>query len=324
MSLETITLKKLPASLRPDRVYYLPAVRKRGDFYQRRTDRNIGWITPAEQNLLRSTKIAIAGCGGMGGGLPLIFARLGVGEVRIADPDRFEPSNLNRQPAATAATLGKSKVLATARAIREAIPDVGIWAYPQGVTDETAERFFAGANVACCEIEFWRVFDRLVAIETARRLGVPIFDCCSIGFGSRAHLFTPESCSAEEMLGMSLNEARALQQKIDDKTVTAEDRERIVDAMLGSFVCNSPEYCPDPSMSTIAMVRRRLIEEGTAPIIATNPPMATGFLADLVLLHVLDAFGMAKRTWQPMPLAPTGLTLDIALRGFYQHEGSRS
>ena len=47
--------------------------------YHTAFSRNIGWLTQAEQEQLRHTRIAIAGMGGVGGIHLITLARLGVG-----------------------------------------------------------------------------------------------------------------------------------------------------------------------------------------------------------------------------------------------------
>jgi ThiF family len=49
----------------------------------------------------RHSRVAIAGLGGVGGIHLATLARLGIGSFHIADPDRFEPANFNRQHGAT-------------------------------------------------------------------------------------------------------------------------------------------------------------------------------------------------------------------------------
>src|SRR6478672_10080770 len=78
--------------------------------YRQAFARNIGWVTEDEQALLRGKRVAIAGGGGVGGVHLLTLARLGVGAFHIADLDRFELANFNRQVGATIGTLGRSKV----------------------------------------------------------------------------------------------------------------------------------------------------------------------------------------------------------------------
>ncbi|MEA1922061.1 MAG: HesA/MoeB/ThiF family protein [Pseudomonadota bacterium] len=58
--------------------------------------------------LLRS-RVAVVGCGGLGGSVFEMLVRLGVGCLLVIDPDFFVESNLNRQFLATTATLGRYK-----------------------------------------------------------------------------------------------------------------------------------------------------------------------------------------------------------------------
>ena len=74
--------------------------------------RNIGAISPAQQRLLQEGRVAVIGCGGLGGHVIEMLVRLGVGSVHCFDPDVFTPSNGNRQLNATLANLGKNKAQA--------------------------------------------------------------------------------------------------------------------------------------------------------------------------------------------------------------------
>lgn len=90
------------------------------------TTRNIGFVSAQEQERLRDARIFICGVGGMGGAAFMALLRAGVGHFVIADIDRFETSNLNRQVFATAATLGLGKAQAAAEAARQINPLVEI------------------------------------------------------------------------------------------------------------------------------------------------------------------------------------------------------
>ena len=52
--------------------------------YESAFARNIGWVTNAEQAILRGKRVAIAGGGGVGGVHLLTLARLGIGAFHIA------------------------------------------------------------------------------------------------------------------------------------------------------------------------------------------------------------------------------------------------
>jgi molybdopterin-synthase adenylyltransferase len=88
--------------------------------------RNAGFLTTAEQERLQGASVFVCGVGGMGGAAVQSLARAGVGELVIADMDRFEVSNLNRQVFATLDTVGQNKTDATAAAIASINPEARV------------------------------------------------------------------------------------------------------------------------------------------------------------------------------------------------------
>ena len=71
--------------------------------------RNIGPITFEEQELIRTSRIAVLGVGGLGGPLAENLVRSGCQDLVICDFDVFDESNLNRQ-ICTTEDLGKRKI----------------------------------------------------------------------------------------------------------------------------------------------------------------------------------------------------------------------
>src|SRR6516225_411029 len=86
--------------------------------YEEAFARHLGLFSPEEQNRLRGSRVAIAGLGGVGGIHLITLARLGIGAFNIADPDRFELANFNRQYGANLRSLGQRKVQVMAREAR--------------------------------------------------------------------------------------------------------------------------------------------------------------------------------------------------------------
>lgn len=80
--------------------------------------RNKGSITRAQQFQLRSATVSVIGCGGLGGFVIEELARLGIGSLRICDPDKFSASNINRQLYAQNATIGQYKAAVAAERVR--------------------------------------------------------------------------------------------------------------------------------------------------------------------------------------------------------------
>lgn len=97
-----------------------------GFCYDGMTVRNRGFVTAGEQARLRAAKILIPGVGGMGGAAFMALVRAGVGRFAIADIDRFELSNLNRQLFATLDTIGEDKAAAARAGALRINPEVEI------------------------------------------------------------------------------------------------------------------------------------------------------------------------------------------------------
>lgn len=94
--------------------------------YAEMTTRNTGFVTPGEQERLRSSCVFVPGVGGMGGAAFMALVRAGVGRFIIADLDTFEVSNLNRQLFATMDTVGQPKADAARAGALRINPEVEI------------------------------------------------------------------------------------------------------------------------------------------------------------------------------------------------------
>ena len=92
--------------------------------YDEFTTRNLGFVTPTEQALLKQARVFIPGVGGMGGAAFMLLVRAGVGSFAIADIDTFEVSNLNRQVFASLDSVGQNKVEVAAQSARRINPEI--------------------------------------------------------------------------------------------------------------------------------------------------------------------------------------------------------
>lgn len=105
-----------------------------------RTDRNRNKITRDEQVILSSKRIGIIGLSvGQSVSLALAMER-SFGELRLADFDTLDLSNLNRIRSGVH-HLGVNKVVNTAREIAEMDPYLKVTAFTEGITDENLEAF---------------------------------------------------------------------------------------------------------------------------------------------------------------------------------------
>jgi sulfur carrier protein ThiS adenylyltransferase len=95
---------------------------------------------------LKTKRVGIAGCGGLGSNCAVALARVGVGTLVIADFDVVSKSNLNRQYY-FAAQVGMKKTLALRENIRLIDPDVNVIGHDLRLTRENISLIFSGCDV---------------------------------------------------------------------------------------------------------------------------------------------------------------------------------
>ena len=147
-----------------------------------RYERNIPALTEAECDILRGMRVLVVGCGGLGGHLIELLARVGIGALRVVDGDVFEASNLNRQLCALHSTLGRFKSDVMAERILDINPDCRVKSVPEHYCEETKERFFSqSCDYIVDAIDL--VSCKLSLIQTAQERSIPIIS--SMGTGNK-------------------------------------------------------------------------------------------------------------------------------------------
>lgn len=166
--------------------------------YAAMIERNIGIVSEAEQERLRTATCAVPGLGGLGGVAMEVLVRAGVGNFRVVDKDTFEPSNLNRQLLAVAGTLGRRKIDAAEERARTINPDVTVRKWDHVAEDNVGE-VLDGADVIVQAIDQLRPC--LLVARKARELGIPLVEGWAIPFAN-VRVFTPQTPTLEEAYGL--------------------------------------------------------------------------------------------------------------------------
>jgi molybdopterin/thiamine biosynthesis adenylyltransferase len=136
-----------------------------------RLDRNRNLITAEEQARLGALRIGVAGLS-VGHVIAHTLAAQGLcGELRLADFDRIELSNLNRIPA-TVLDLGLNKAEVAARRIAELDPYLLVRVMDVGLTVDTVDEFLDGLDVVVEECDSLDMKASLRVGARARRIPV--------------------------------------------------------------------------------------------------------------------------------------------------------
>ena len=104
---------------------------------------------PEEQaRRLMEAKVGVAGLGGLGSHIAVMLARCFVGRLVLADFDRVELTNLNRQ-AYGLSHLGKKKTEAIREILAQINPCIQVETFDLKVTEKNAAELFSGCAVVC-------------------------------------------------------------------------------------------------------------------------------------------------------------------------------
>ena len=154
-----------------------------------RYTRNIGALSAEECAVLRKKTVLVAGCGGLGGYLIEMLLRLGVGEIRAADGDRFEASDLNRQLLSTSGVLGRSKAETAAERAAAVNPEVRFNAVPEYVTEENTAGLIRGCDAVLDALD--NIASRKLLAKKCAEAGVPLIHGAICGWCAQAALVLP-------------------------------------------------------------------------------------------------------------------------------------
>lgn len=164
------------------------------EFYRQLVDRNIGLLTWEQQKKLQDSCVAVFGLGGIGGVIAQLLVRSGVEKLMIADNDRFELTNLNRQIFAFTTNIDQLKVDATEQCLKEINPHVQIEKFT-AINEQSVKAILNDAVVALMAID--KTKPCILISRGCRRKGIPLVEGWAIPFGN-VRVYTKDTVALEE------------------------------------------------------------------------------------------------------------------------------
>lgn len=137
-----------------------------------RYQRNQNSFSTADQLRFHRSRVAVIGCGGLGGFIVELLARLGAGNMRLIDPDVFEEHNLNRQLLSTVNALGEHKAQAAFDRVELINPAVRADAICTALESDNALPLLEGCDLAIDALDSFS--SRLVLAHACTELGIPL------------------------------------------------------------------------------------------------------------------------------------------------------
>jgi molybdopterin-synthase adenylyltransferase len=153
--------------------------------------KNLSAIGLPEQARICKSSVLICGCGGLGGVLINLLARIGVGVLRMVDGDTFSPSNLNRQWLCDTHHLSQPKALVAEQQVRAINPLVAVEASVDLLDESNADDLLHGMDLVMDALD--NLPGRFLLAEAAHRLGIPFIHGAATGWWGQASTFVPDS-----------------------------------------------------------------------------------------------------------------------------------
>lgn len=142
-----------------------------GDGYWELISRQMSIVTRSQQERFKEAKIAVIGCGGIGGQTIEMLARMGVGQLNLVDEDAFDLSNLNRQTLASIKELGLSKSKVTKEKVRLINPYVKVNCFEETVTKENVDKIISECDIVIDALD--NVKTRVIVSRAAENKKIP-------------------------------------------------------------------------------------------------------------------------------------------------------
>lgn len=156
-----------------------------------RYDRNFEALSEAESELLRTKRICIVGCGGLGGYILEQLLRIGVGSITVIDGDCFEESNLNRQLLSDETLIGTSKARAAKERAKLVNSQIEVTAVEVFLTEENAKELLEGHDIVMDAVD--NIAARRIMGQTCKELGIPLMYGAIQGWYAQISLISPGS-----------------------------------------------------------------------------------------------------------------------------------
>jgi molybdopterin/thiamine biosynthesis adenylyltransferase/rhodanese-related sulfurtransferase len=129
-------------------------------------------VGEAGQLKLQASRVLVIGAGGLGSPAAFYLAAAGVGQLRIADDDVVDRSNLQRQILHTDARIGESKVASAQATLSALNPRTNIEAVAERVTSDNIERLLEGVDLVLDGADNFPV--RYLLNDACVKLGIPL------------------------------------------------------------------------------------------------------------------------------------------------------
>ncbi len=176
--------------------------------------RNMNMLSLEENESLGKYKVCVIGCGGLGGYVIEMLARLGIGTISAVDGDIFEATNLNRQLFSTVSNLGQNKALAAKLRVSKINPLVKVNSVSTNITEDNYQDILKGHDVIVDAVD--DIKTRFLIQDFARELNIPMVHGAISGWYGQVSTIMPN----DNTLNLIYKRAESVENKLGNPSFT--------------------------------------------------------------------------------------------------------
>lgn len=174
---------------------------KSDEIYWEIVNRQRGILNKKEQLKLKNSMITVIGCGGIGGAVIEMLARMGAYNLKIVDKDQFDISNINRQLMSSMDKIGQSKTEVTSEVVASINPDIKVETFNTELNKENVLDIISKSNVVVDALDNLKA--RIIASRCAMDQKIPFVHGAIHGTMGQLTTFTSQTPTYEETFKLS-------------------------------------------------------------------------------------------------------------------------
>ena len=148
-------------------------------------------LSEEECRTLQKKRVCVVGCGGLGGYIIELLARVGVGALTVVDGDVFDETNLNRQLLSAEAVLGMNKAKAAAERVFSINTGVSVTPVEAFMTEQNVLGFLDGCDLVVDALD--SAGARQILADACTEKDLVLVHGAISGWGAQATVISPGS-----------------------------------------------------------------------------------------------------------------------------------
>ncbi|MBC3888128.1 HesA/MoeB/ThiF family protein [Acetobacterium paludosum] len=155
-----------------------------------RYERNFPTFSHGDFELIQKATVGVVGCGGLGGYIIEMLARIGIGSLILIDGDSFENSNQNRQILSTEQNLGTPKAWAADARVNLINKNVKTIYHHDFLTAENGDRLIDDSTLVMDALD--NIPSRLLLQMLCKEKNIPLIHGAIGGWSAQVTTIFPE------------------------------------------------------------------------------------------------------------------------------------